>query len=289
MFRYGLQQIFCTIIFALLLVSCSKNEPSDLPIVSVGNEVLTRSALLSVIPYAASAEDSSVYADDFVRSWVRRQVMLRRAEKNLSSEIESIDKAVEEYRASLLIETYQMRMVDQKFNPKISRGEIENYYSEMKENFILRDHIVKGVYAVIPTEASDLPSFVKLLSSFKDESSINIEQYLYKYSSNYKLFTDNWQQLSSIRKFFPANSISDDLRVLRSNKLIDVTYEGNRYLLKITDIQQSGTIAPLEAVSQDIYNVLLGKKKLEFLSSLSDGLYDEAVREGSIIYYEQSN
>ena len=104
----------------------------------VGDAVLTKANLVAALPVASSAADSAVYADDFIRSWVYRQVLLQKAEIYLANETEDIEAAVEEYRSSLIIETYQNMLIDQKFVSDIKPDDVSNYYDKMKQNFVLR-------------------------------------------------------------------------------------------------------------------------------------------------------
>ena len=89
---------------SLALLSCAEAGPASEPVAEVGDAVLTKANLVAALPVASSAADSAVYADDFIRSWVYRQVLLQKAEIYLANETEDIEAAVEEYRSSLIIE-----------------------------------------------------------------------------------------------------------------------------------------------------------------------------------------
>ena len=138
------------ILFLLLLISaCNRGEMSQ-PVVSVGDAILTRAKLVSVIPPMSSAEDSTAVADEYIRRWVNQQVMLQKAEFNLTDDDLDIEENVEEYRRALLVERYQQKLVDQKFNPVVSDADIEAYYNDMRKSFKLNETIMKGVMAVVP-------------------------------------------------------------------------------------------------------------------------------------------
>ena len=55
----------------------------------------------------------------------------------------------------------------------------------------------------------------------------------------------------------------------------------------MTDAYREGAVAPIEYVNKDIYNILLGKRKLEFLSSANKEIYDQAIKDNIIKYHDK--
>ncbi len=270
-------------------VSCSTQEEHDEVIVSVGDATLTRNQLMTTLPVVSSASDSAVFADEFVRAWVFRQVLLQKAEQYLSSETDDIEAAVDEYRTSLVIETYQNKLVDQKFNYSPSDADVEAYYKDMKQNFILNEPIIKGLYAVLPAKTPDLKGFVRLLTNLDEDASARVEEYLYKNATQYKSFFDSWTTYSSVKKFFPADAVPDDPKSLAGKPVTQIEIDGNIYIIKVTEAISAGGQSPLDYVSGDIKNILVSKRKLEFLSSANRDLYDEAVKAGTIKFYDNND
>ncbi len=280
----------CLIIISISLTSCHKKTASDKIVASVGKVNLTMAKLVSAIPPVFdSPEDSTVYVNEFIRRWAMREILFQRAASNVSTETDDIERAVNEYRQSLFIETYQNKLIEQKFSPSISEKEIEDYYNSMISNFVLREPIIKGVYAVIPEMSPDIAKFEKALIKLDDESSTEVETYLYKNSSNYKISADTWVPLSSVRKFWPANTISDNVTTLKNNRLNKLKQDGNIYILRVSEAMPAGATAPLEFVQKDIYTTLLSKKKLEFLSNANKEIYDQAIKDNIIKFYDNND
>ena len=282
-----LRRFFFVFLYSCLtfLSACSETDSSDRIVVSVDDADLTVAQLVSALPVGVSSQDSAAFADDFIRTWTRRQTLLHKAKQSLSADDDDVEDAVTEYRESLIIERFQKRLIERKFISNISSDDVHDYYNSMKQNFILRDHIIKGLYAVIPVSSPDCDDFLKKLNSFKMDSSFDVEQYLYKYSSNYKLFADTWTTFSSIKKFFPANSIPEDSRSLSQSRFFKYKYDNSVYVLLVLDICPAESIAPIDFVYNDVYNIILGKRKLEFLDGVSRDIYDQAVKDNSIKFY----
>ena len=50
-----------------------------------------------------------------------------------------------------------------------------------------------------------------------------------------------------------------------------------RYFLHVADHLPEGEVAPLEMVSEDITNIILNKRKIEFFQDLEQMVYSEGV------------
>lgn len=268
------------------LAACSDEQQGDTPVAQVGRETLTRTQLLAALPAIASPADSAVFADKFIRTWVHRQVLLQKATEYLSSQNEDIEQAVNEYRSSLIIETYQNKLVEQKFNPQITNDDIQAYYDQMKQSFTLQDPAFKGCFAVIPASAPDQKDFLKTLSNFNEESSLKIEEYLFHHASKYNSSFDTWTSISEIRPFLPADFLPADFRSATKQPLLKAEKDGNLYVLKITHALPAGEIAPLEFVRKKISDILVSKRKLEFLNKANADINEQAASDGSIKYFD---
>jgi len=268
----------------ILLASCNVKNNVEIPIASVGDAVFTRSELIAAFPSNISIEDSAVIADEIVRRWVNQQVMLQKAELNLNDEDIDIENSIEEYRRALIVERYQQKVVDQKFNPEISDKNIENYYEQMKGNFRLNESIMKGVMGVVPKDAPEAKELAKTLQFKNDEDYATVEQYLFEFSKNYEIALDKWVTVSSLKKFLPIDQQPDD-HALLSKKLFELSDDDNYYYLLVTDIKLADEPAPIEYIKDKIYTVLLNKKKIAFIKQMNADLYEEAMKNNKIKYY----
>lgn len=270
-----------------IFISCVRGEKvADKPIVSVGDKMLTESQLCATIPVGTSSEDSAVLAQDFVRRWVNREVMLRKAQLNLTADDVDIDHLIEEYRTALLVNRYQQKLVEKKFAPTINESEIENYYNEMRENFHLNESIFKGVFAIIPIGSPHYDEFKKIFAQRGDDNTVALEQYLFQNARKYQLSLDKWITLSSVKKYFPASAIPNEANILLGHRDYEVTDDNYVYLLSVRDAKLVDDYCPLEYVSEKIRAILLNKERITFVKTIETQLYDEALNEKIIKYYD---
>lgn len=281
--RFLLSFILC--LLASLFNACNVSSGTiDTPVASVGDDVLMRSQLCSAMSAYSNLEDSAVIADEYVRRWINQQVMLHKAEMNLSDDELDINEAIEEYRRALLVEKYQQKLIEQKFKPQITDKEIEDYYESMKQNFNLNESIMKGVFAVVPKNAPCVTDMRKWLMFKEDDDYSNVEQFLYSYSRNYTLSLDKWIPISSVKRFLPLESQPTDIQI-SSHKVFEIEDDENVYYLVAIDTYMVDEVAPIEYVKEKIYNIILNKKKIDYIKQLSTALYNAAIMNNEIKFY----
>ena len=132
---------------------CSQTlESEDKLVAEVGNKKLFLSEVASVVPNNLEISDSIVMAEEYVRKWIRQELILQKAEENLTVDLKNVTRELEEYRNSLIIFRYKNEMMAQKMDTSVNQNELMEYYLEHADNFILNQNIVKAVFMKIPAE-----------------------------------------------------------------------------------------------------------------------------------------
>jgi len=277
---------FLIISIIILASGCksSKDDPLDEPIVKVGDKMLTKHELYDNIPDGISKNDSIIFAQDFMNRWIRSELMLRKAELNLSPEEKDVTKLLEEYRRSLLVNQYQQKMLQQKYTPMITDREIKAYYEKMIDNFILNENIIKGVFIIIPRSAPNIKDIRKWYKSDKEEDIVNMEAYCFQNAKKYDVFLEEWKPFSAINHQLPEPVRTPD-RFLRYNKSYEAADSVNYYFLSIRDYKLVHDTAPPEYVKNRIKAILLNKKRINFINKLESDLYDEGLKQKIIKFY----
>ena len=119
-------------IFALvcvvLLVFCACNRNDNNAIVAdVYNWKLTTEDLQEMVPLFDKEADSVEILQQYIDSWVVRQVMLHEAKENLSRKEKNFAQQVKEYKEDLLINAYENKMLRQLLDTVVSDEEITMY------------------------------------------------------------------------------------------------------------------------------------------------------------------
>ena len=113
--------------------------------VQVGNTFLYLEEMQQQLPYGLSGGDSIKFVQEFVQKWVEEQVLYEKAEHNVRGD-ESIERMVNDYRRTLVMNNYERRLLQQKVSEELPEEELLQYYENNKQLFILEESVVKGVF-----------------------------------------------------------------------------------------------------------------------------------------------
>ncbi|MBN2744401.1 MAG: hypothetical protein JXR39_10955 [Marinilabiliaceae bacterium] len=270
----------------ILSASCrqSSNDPLNIPVVDIEGKVLTQRDLYEAVPHNMSKEDSLVFVQDYITRWVKTQLQLRKAELNLTEEEKNIEKLLDDYRTSLLTHQYQQKLLEQKYAPMITSSEVERYYAEMKENFPLREVIIKGIFIKMPLTAPNLQQFEPFIRSKKPADMLEVEGYCIQNAKKFDQFIDRWIPFSQINKELP-NRVDDPSALLRSQLYYTDQDLEFKYYLVVHEVVFDDELAPLEYASERIKSILLNKKRVEFIQQLEEDLYEEGLEQKIVKFY----
>jgi len=275
------------IIFAIVFtVSCNKRriEDNDKALAKVHDKFLYESELKNLFTSNYSKDDSVTIARNYINDWIKKQLMLQKAELNLVEESKDIEKQIEDYRSSLLIFKYKQELINQKMDTLVTDQEVEQYYNEYSGNFVLNHNIVKALYLKISKEAPEINKVKRWYKSDNDEDISRLEDYCYQYATKYDDFEKNWIPFNNLLIEVPVN-ISDQERYLRYNKYIEPEDNQFYYFLRIYEYSLKSTIQPLEYAESKIRSIILNKRKFTFLDELENSVYNDALNHNEFIIY----
>ncbi|WP_289054016.1 hypothetical protein [Carboxylicivirga marina] len=271
-------------IFVFSACNSVNNSVNDEPLVKINESFLTKGKVYQAVPNSLSKEDSAIFAQDYINRWIRSELLLSKAELNLTPDEKDVEQMLEEYRRSLLIHQYQQKLLEQKYSPLITGSEIKKYYTDMVDNFKLAEPIIKGVFVIVPQSAPNINNLKDLYRSDEAEDIVKLEAYCFQNAKKYEVFLDHWLTFDEINKHLPEG-INQTERFIRNNKYHHTTDSVNQYFLSIKEYKLGAEVAPLEFVESKIKAILLNKKRLEFIKQLEVDLYDEALKNKNITFF----
>ena len=277
-------------LFGLLIIivalSCTKLETRsrEKPLARVFEKNLYPSDIRDIFPNNVSPEDSILIQQNYVDKWVKKQLILQKAELNLTEEQKDVRLQIDEYRSSLLIYKYEQNLVLQKLDTLISDEEIEAYYTENPSNFNLDRHIVKALFIKLPINAPEIWRVRQMSRSEREEDFRELESYCYQHGAKYDYFDDKWTSFSTITRALP-NEIRNPESFLRWNRYIEQQDSAFRYMVNLKEFTLAGTVAPLPYVEQKIRSIILNKRKVQFVRDLENNIYKDALNKGSFTIY----
>lgn len=263
------------------LINGNNNE---VPVARVFEHYLYPSDLDDAIPEGTSTQDSIILSKRYVDTWVKDQLMLNRAEQALTDEQKDFEKQIAEYHRALLIFTYRQKMLQQKLDTVVSGSEIESYYQENINNFLLGQDVIKGTFIKVALTAPRLNELRNWSRANGEEDLNQMEKYCISYAVKYSDFNDTWVYFSSIKPQLPM-TITQPSRYLRFNRNIETTDSMYRYFLHVSEHLPEGEVAPLEIVTDDISSIILNKRKIQFFQDLEQRIYSDGVTRNQFEIY----
>jgi hypothetical protein len=275
------------LILSAILLGCAKPDVKVAvkPIARVMDHYLYRSDMQGFIPAGLSAEDSISMARDFIERWIRNQLMLNKAELNLSDEEKNVEQRIENYRSSLLIYAYEQSYIRQNLDTAVTSAEIEKYYNDNQSNFILNGALMKGVFIKISARSPEAYKVRQWYRSDNPENIKNLEGYCFKYATVYDHFNDGWVKLNEVLPMIPAVYGNSESAIL-SRRYIEARDSSFLYFLNAKEIVPSGNVSPLEIVKNDIQSIILNKRKIKLINELESNIYSDAQNRDHFTIYQ---
>ena len=263
-----------------LLVQEKEDNASEI-IAIVNTDKLFKEDLKDVLPRNISKEDSLIIVKSFIQDWAVNKLLLKgAANNNTSVSLRNINKLVQDYKESLLINNYKKELIKQQLDTVISNDEVEQYYSINNENFKLNEVLVKSKYLYFNYTINDQKEIVKLFKSDK----INDAEELERQQLSFKIYQLNdsiWTELDKVLLKLPFSKEN----LLKKSKFIQKQDSLGLYLVAIKDVLNRNDIAPLSYIKSTIKEMILHKRKIELIKEIEKIIVKDATKNNNFKIY----
>ena len=269
---------FCVIAF---LASCGGKNQEGITIARVYDKTLSLKELQQALPLGLSPKDSTALAKDFIDQWIKRNLVLKRAESNLTENQKDVSQQLEDYRVSLLIFAYERELIRQKLDTTINPSEIELYYKQNSANFELRSNIIRLKYIKLPIKTPNADKAKRWFLSTMPDDFKRLEQFVNLYAVNFLLDDSNWLLLDDVIKEIPIGDYS--IADFNSNKrFLELDDKDYHYLVSINGFMVKDSNAPLSFEQENIRNIILNKRKIKLVEQMQLDAFNDAMNENTI-------
>ncbi len=271
------------VIISVLLFSCGKKQEqqNDKDAIAIVNgEYLYKADIIKLLPKRISSEDSAKFVSSYVNSWVSEKVMFAQA-KDVLTDTTVIEEKIKQYRQQLYLYYYTEHFVYNDIDYKIAEKEIEDYYNNNLQDYVLAKTYVKAHYMTMHSDVYTY--YLERDKLFNSEASDVKELQDFCIGTGRKVyFVEEWTELGDFLQEIKFYNNFD------SNELIfKSTFEhinGNlRYLIKYDDYKTIGDYMPYEIAKNDIIEIIINKRKRDKLIQTQKRLIDKGLNSGSVI------
>jgi len=274
-------------IFLLLLTpfffSCEEEQKSEevKAIASVGEAILEPSTLYSEIPNELNDEDSIQFAEQYIDSWVREQVILQKAESELPDQAKNVQRQIDKYRTSLLIFAYEKQFIRERLDTVVTENEIQKFYDENQEEFMLRDYIVKAAFARYTSVTPQLEDVAKW---YKLKSEDDWKMWYFHangYAVDQSIDSTKWMYYEDILEKIPLDDYNKT-SFIKYKKRTTFEDEGFTYFVNIFDYKLKDEPSPIEFEREKIKGMIINQRMNTLRKTLREELYDDAYQNKQI-------
>lgn len=284
-----MEKVYRWALMLCLLVSLDGCTPKHdhkgkTPLVEVDGSFLYQEDLQAALPLNLSADDSVLFAENYIRNWIEDALLFGKAEDNVRDS-EKVKALVESYRKALVMHTYQEELVNQRLSEEITFKEVADFYENNKSLFKLEKPIVKGMFIKVPLQASGLADVRRWYKKNSQDAIEKLEKYSLRNAVTYDYFQDQWRLLEEIEAMIPAKNWDSESNYLKQNKNIELKDTAFHYFLHIEEFQGKGEQKPLDFAQEEIKEILINLKRVDFMNRVKEDLYRQASDKNGIIYY----
>lgn len=270
-----------------LTAGCKENNISvkRIRLAEINNVVLYYDEIPQMIRKGIKEDDSTTIVQNYINKWAKRELLLQKAEENLDPVMKSdISRQLEETRTNLVIYQYQRQMMLEKMDTVISETEMAEYYSSHEKSFILTSNIVKALFIKLPLETPDLDKARRLARSNNQNDLQQLESYCFQFAEKFDDFDEKWIPMTRLTVELQQD-IDNEENFLKWNNFFETKDSASLYLISIRDYKLRTTLAPYEYVKDDIKRIIWNTRRFEFIQTLENGIYNDALKESSFKIY----
>jgi hypothetical protein len=247
---------------------------SEKPIARVNETYLFQDDLKGIITTPLPPEDSVARVSAYIDNWVRKQLLIDRATRTITIDEADLERKMLDYRYSLIAYQYQNYYLQKSLTDSIRVEDIQRYYEEHIDNFILKRNIIQGTFVKVPKTAPRIDRIKALMTSTKTKDWAELRSYCLSFSSAYHLNDSTWLEFDQLVVNSPLAEIPNKVQFLRNYRFYETADDQAQYFLKIDNYKISDNVSPLEFVREDIKNILLNTRKVELIKQLEQEVYE---------------
>jgi len=274
-----IRKIGMMILVIALAFSCKRPLYSDSEAIlaRVGDEYLLISDISPSMPKNINKTDSIQMQNSMVENWVRLQLMLKYANRNLPDSLKDFSEQLNNYENNLLIYKYKERLVRQKLDTVIRDDEIEKYYQTHLKDFQLKENIIRFVYIKIPIQSEMVDEARRLVKNIADTSIDRsmVEGFCQQNAVDYFLNDEQWVPFNDLLQMTPIDAINQEV-YLKNNRFIQIKDHPYWYFINLRDFKIKEEVSPLDFERAKVKNIILNQRKLNMLNKLEDDIYEGA-------------
>ncbi|MDO9511804.1 MAG: hypothetical protein Q7J34_08595 [Bacteroidales bacterium] len=280
---------FVILLIATMASSCSwfdsKLRPNERILARANKDYLYESAITDLVPPGTPTADSTAMVKSFIENWIRDRLIINEAEKNLADDKKDFSKQLENYRNSLLTYSFENDIINKNLDTLITESEIENYYEQNKDNFILKDNIVRAAYVkILKDSIKAIRTARKYLEADTILSYDRFEKFCLNRTQGYLISYTSWYLFRDLMNQVPIVTYNEEA-FLKNSKLVEQESDIFLYIIRFYNFKVRDAVSPLAFERQNIRGILLNLRKVQLIKKHREDIFTKALKNKNFEIY----
>lgn len=266
----------------------NKDEEKE-PLARVGDIYLYKEDIASLVDDDMTVEDSTIFVTNYINTWASKQLLLTKSKINLPEEkLEEFDRLVSDYRTDLYTRAYIEALVNQSQDTSVTRNQLLEFYEREKENFKLNEKLVQLRFVGMSGQFLDRDGVEGKLKKWDNSD----KRYLDSIAVQFKKihFNDSiWVSASRVIAEIPPLTRANEETHLKKSQFFELQDSLEVYLGLVTNVLEVNETAPFDYVEPDIKQLILNRRRLNYVKKLETDIIDEAIKKKEFEVYDNEN
>lgn len=243
----------------LIFVSLSCGSGNRTPLVSIEGKTLYEDEVALIL---GTTEYSIEERDELIQAWINTQLAFMFWDSMPRDRQNLIDLRTADYKASLILFEMENMWIEARLDTLVKDEELEKYYQDNIQDFLLNDYIVKLLYLKVPALAPDIDLVKKMFVLNLPSDTAKITQYANQYATSFYFNRDNWISFEDFLKELPVDYIDVERFVTNKSKKV-FEENGFFFFINIFDYRLKNTPSPFTYEKERIRSRIILNRKLE--------------------------
>lgn len=273
--------VMCALAALATVAGCRKD--GDKVVAMAYHHKLYLSEVRGNMPIGLNTRDSIDLAEEYISYWIREQLILHEARKNLPLKEKNFDKELDEYRNSLMVKAYCDRLTAGMPAVGITDKQIKSFNANLDRNYAVDKSIVRVNYAKLPRGSRAVAPVRDIL--FDETQRQSRKEDIVKMLNDtveYFLDDDAWFYLTDLSGSMPFDFTAGD--TAGGLPLCAERDDGEyHYLFVLLDYKDKRSVAETEEELAAVRMMILQQNKKQYIDRHVSRLYDEALKSGAVV------
>jgi hypothetical protein len=282
--KYGTYILICFMVLSCDEKALKENESKKKIVAKAGSEEMNIDQLNENYISTGIVKDSTFYSKRTIENWATEALFYQEAVSKLNEDEINVEQQVENYRRSLVNYIYQTKLIEANLDTNITKEEIETYYNDHRDNFILKDNIIKVNYLKVPVRMPALIKIKRLVWSTNPKDKELLKSLCIQNAENFFMNDSTWLFLDDIKKEIPALKDQPDFS-LSYGRVVEFTDDQYYYYLKVKDVKVKNSLSPLNFEYQNIKKFIINNRKAQLITEYKAALLEKAKSNKTFLTY----